>query len=97
MEQVAKHKGIDESVNIELPPDAFEYVWSWFWELHSKRQSGMGENAISSSDIMAWQSLSGNIIRPCEFKWITAMDRAYLGFKAEDHKKKQKKNKAKAK
>jgi hypothetical protein len=42
----------------ELPPSCYQ-LWYWFIELNSKRQSGMGINAISWSDTAAYFDLIG--------------------------------------
>jgi hypothetical protein len=41
------------------PPPAGQRAWDWFWELDKGRQMGMEMNAISWSDIAAWQLVTG--------------------------------------
>jgi hypothetical protein len=41
------------------PPLAGQRAWDWFWELDKGRQIGMELNAITWSDILAWQCITG--------------------------------------
>jgi len=54
------------------------YLWEWFLDLNSTRQSGMGMNAISYSEICAWCELTGNRPSPYEIRVIKLLDRVYL-------------------
>lgn len=54
------------------------YLWEWFLDLNSTRQSGMGINAISYSEIKAWCELVGISLSPYEIRVIKLLDRVYL-------------------
>ena len=51
---------------LTYPPPAGQRVWEWFWELDKGRQTGFGPNAISWSDLKAWQQLTGARPEPWE-------------------------------
>jgi hypothetical protein len=59
-------------------PAAGQHLWSWFWDLNSGRQSGMGINPLSWSDIKAWEELTRNRLSPWQARVIRSMDRVYL-------------------
>jgi hypothetical protein len=54
------------------------YLWEWFLDLNSTRQSGMGMNAISYSEIKSWCELVGVSLSPYEIRVIKLLDRVYL-------------------
>lgn len=55
------------------PPAAGQRAWDWFWELDKGRQMGMEANAISWSDIRAWQEVTGADPEPWELNAIYRM------------------------
>lgn len=66
----------------DLPPEA-AHVWSFFIALHRARGSnGMGPNPLSYSDIAAWSSLTGIIIRSSELEVLLDIDQAWLSSQA---------------
>ena len=69
-------------IDIPDPPEleqGSDHILEWFWQINSRRQSGMsGPAAISFSELKAWQELKRILIRPDEIEAITAMDSAHL-------------------
>lgn len=60
-------------------PDEVEYLLDWFWDMSAARSYGFnGPDPIALSDIAAWSSLTGNIIRREEIEIIRRMDAAFL-------------------
>lgn len=56
-------------------PDHAQMLWRWFWQLrHTKRSQ---EHPIDYLDLQAWTNLSGNLILPCEYDIILAMDASF--------------------
>jgi hypothetical protein len=47
-------------------------------QLAAARQSGLGRNLLSWSEIAAWQQIMGVRLNPWEVETISAMDRAAL-------------------
>jgi hypothetical protein len=76
---------IQKQYNV-TPPELVEievsylvmYLWESFLELNSTRQSGMGVNAISYSEIKAYCELTQTRFSPYEIKVIKMLDRAFL-------------------
>jgi hypothetical protein len=55
------------------------HLWHSFLELHQARGgNGFGPNALSFSEIEAWQRLTGRCLTPWELNVMLALDRAYL-------------------
>ena len=54
------------------------YLWEFFLDLNSTRQSGMGVNAISYYEIKAWCDLNATPLSPYEIKVIKMLDRSFL-------------------
>lgn len=70
--------GIETAEPDPLPPD-LQYLLEWFWDIGSARSQGMiGPNPLALSDILAWSSLTGTIMRREEVGIIRDMDAAYL-------------------
>ncbi len=66
-----------ESPEPEIP-DGGEFLWETFWELSGDRRYGeTGPHPLTSSDIIAWCSLTGTILRPDEISILRLMDSAY--------------------
>lgn len=56
-----------------------EYILEWFFDLSAGRQFGLdGPLPLAWIDMMAWATLTGNIVRAEEWSVIRAVDRAYL-------------------
>ncbi len=73
-------------------PESIEHIWPWFWDLHKTRSNGMsGPSPITYLEIQAWNNLTNNNIREIEVEFLKIMDRIYLQFIAEKHKKKPRK------
>lgn len=69
---------LDEDLN-EDPPDRLAYLWAWFVELNSCRQSnGYGSLPISHLEICAWQTLSQRQLEKWEVGALRRLDQAYL-------------------
>lgn len=76
---------IQKQYNI-TPPELVEvevsylvmYLWESFLELNSTRQSGMGVNSISYSEIKAYCDLTQTVFSPYEIKVIKMLDRVFL-------------------
>lgn len=62
----------------DLPADA-THVWLWFLDLSSTRGSnGFGPNPLAWTEIAAWASLTGIIVRPAEIEALLILDHAWL-------------------
>lgn len=62
----------------ELPPGGGE-IWALFWQLRrSAGSNGMSQNAISFTELLAWQTITGVALAPDEVDLISAMDQAAL-------------------
>lgn len=59
-------------------PECCLWLWMLFMEIQQGRQSGMGANPISWSDLQAFLSFNDLHLAPCEIRIIRAFDRAYL-------------------
>lgn len=57
--------------------DAF-YLVDYLFDVGPTMHSGMGEVFLSSTEILAWQQLSGIDLQPWEFNAIRKMSSAYL-------------------
>lgn len=67
-------------------PDYLAYLWAWFWELSSRRKSGMGgPEPISYADIAHWAALTCSDPTPQEVGVLVAIDMAYLAAIADEH------------
>lgn len=60
-------------------PDAGLYLWEWFYELTEgvNRVIDGQVYRLTWSDILAWITLSRNIVRPAEIDVLKSMDIAY--------------------
>lgn len=63
-------------------PVAGQYLWEWFWELHSGRSYGFAANPITYAEIALWASLLGAEPTAAEVRVIKAMDIAFMAFRA---------------
>ncbi|WP_445081590.1 phage tail assembly chaperone [Massilia antarctica] len=68
-----------------LPPE-LEYIWTWFVALNRKRQYGMGANALTSAEILAWQARRRIRLDPWEEEVIDRLDALYVNNQAKDKK-----------
>lgn len=60
-------------------PEAGDYLWEWFLELHLARaSSGFGANPIGYADISAWSELTRRQLRPWEVLAIRAIDAVFM-------------------
>jgi hypothetical protein len=57
----------------EMPIEA-AHVWGWFIRLHNTRQSGMGANAITETEIAAFFSNRGMTPLPWEVEALARLD-----------------------
>lgn len=55
-------------------PEAMYYLWDWFIKLHNQRQSGMGENPISWTEIDSFCRLMRVRLDPWEVEVILQLD-----------------------
>lgn len=78
-ESIRKQTGITPP-ELEYPDinPIINYVWEWFLELNSTRQSGMGVSGITYTEIKAWCELTGNQPSPYEIKIIKSLDRLFI-------------------
>lgn len=61
------------------PPQTGEYIFEWFWELNSSRQSGFGGPLpLSYTEIAAWAAITGTIATRDEISIIRRLDSAYI-------------------
>lgn len=63
------------------------YVWAKFKKLNRTRAVGMNVGIILPSEIIAWQTLSGESITPMEFEIIGLLDDIFLAHQAKLSKK----------
>lgn len=80
----------NEAFGAEVPEDPFiplEHVWTWFWLLNGRRQSGFDSpNPISYDQIYYWSLLTRTVITPSEIELLVEMDDAFLSQVAEERK-----------
>lgn len=77
--QVQKQTGYTPAELVEIEVSYLVmYLWESFLELNSTRQSGMGVNAISYSEIKAYCELTQTHFSPYEIKVIKMLDRVFL-------------------
>lgn len=62
---------------LDYPPQ-LEYLLEWFWDLASGRQSGMGANPISWTEMRSWGALTGTHPDLWEVGVLRDMDRTFL-------------------
>ncbi len=81
LENRETHFGIrDPSLDeIPRPPQALLYLFGWFNELSSGRQSyGFGPAPFTFAEILAWSALKGVRPRPWEVDCIKTLDRMWI-------------------
>ena len=67
-----------ESPSWEIPKGG-EIIWEWFEDAGDLRGSSDGYPAkLSATEWLAWQQMTGNIVRPEEWQILRAMDTAYI-------------------
>lgn len=60
-------------------PDAFAHIWDWFYELASRRTTGMsGFNPISHMEVEAWARLRRIDVAPWEVRLLLQLDAVML-------------------
>ena len=60
-------------------PEEGQHIWAWFWTLNQRRQSGMdGPQPLTYTEIQAWQSSTGVIVRREETAILFGMDNTFL-------------------
>lgn len=75
----------DKNPEIE-PPDQFEWIWDWFWELSAVRRHGPnGPDPISFQDIAVWSQLTGSQVLREEIGVMRRMDTAFLSALNEEY------------
>lgn len=79
LEKAKLHTGIiaDELIKIDVHPSVM-YLWHYFLQLSSSRQSGMAVSPLSYFEIESWQRLSRIEISPFELTVIKALDSAFI-------------------
>lgn len=72
--------GVDTGELDPLPiPPGGDELFTLFWQLRrSAGTNGMSPNAISFSEVKAWQDLAGVTLAPTEIDLLLAMDNAAL-------------------
>jgi hypothetical protein len=79
LESIKRQTGVTPpQLECEPIPDCVVYLWEFILDLNSTRQSGMGVNAISYTEIVAWCTLTGNKLSPYETRVIKMLDRVFL-------------------
>nr|WP_244447879.1 hypothetical protein [Neorhizobium vignae] len=54
-------------------------LWEWFWDIRAGQASGFnGANPASSSEILAWLQLTGNVLRREDVAILRSMDSRYV-------------------
>ncbi|MBO9766520.1 MULTISPECIES: phage tail assembly chaperone [Xanthomonas] len=61
--------------DVDMPEEA-AHVWEWFWLISGRR--GSGPEALSYTELSAWQQLTCRDVLPHEVAMLMAMDDAYL-------------------
>jgi len=69
-----KPKELEES----RPPEAFMYLWQWFWELDHTRDRALANSPLSYQEIYYWQKLCEIKLFPWELEALRLMDKAYI-------------------
>ena len=60
-------------------PESLEYIWMWWCEVQTARQSsGFGPLPISFSEIYAWSVLTQRLLQPWEVQAMRDIDQVYL-------------------
>jgi hypothetical protein len=78
--------------------DEARYLADWFDELSAARQYGMdGPNPIAFVEMLAWQSITGNIVLAEEWAVLRDMDFAFLNTVAIEREADRKARESKAK
>lgn len=72
----------NESFEVESPevdvPEIGMFLWNWFWELRESSAPGFsGPSPISNQELVAWVSLTGNVVRREELKVLKSMSSRY--------------------
>lgn len=76
------------------PPDQFEWLWTWFWELSATRRQGPnGPDPISYADIEVWARLTGNQVLREEIAILRRMDEAFLSALTEEYREQREREK----
>ncbi|GGF24314.1 hypothetical protein GCM10011321_14610 [Youhaiella tibetensis] len=64
---------------MEVPPVA-QYLWDWFWDIRRSQPAGFnGPTPITNSELMAWVSRTGHVVRPEEAAILIDMDGEFVG------------------
>jgi hypothetical protein len=59
--------------------EAILYIWQWFCQLSSKRQSGMnGPLPTTFTEMKAWSEMTGIVPDPWEVSVLEQLDQLYL-------------------
>ena len=69
-----------------LLPDALGYMWSWYLEVASGRQSGFGICPISWEAIAAWSRLTRTRLSAEEVDLLRKLDVCYVKVMSEENK-----------
>lgn len=74
----------DELASAPVPPEETAYLWRWFCEIASGRQSGMAPNPLMHGEIDVW--FRQRRVRPAEWelKALRGLDAAWLMSLADD-------------
>lgn len=78
-------------------PECATHVWTWWWELNSRRPPGFEAVApLSYTEIRAWILLTGRHVAYEELEWLIQMDNAWLNTIAEERHAKREREKQEA-
>lgn len=60
-------------------PESLEYIWNWWCEVQTARQSsGFGPLPLSFTEMYAWSVLTQRQLQPWEVEAIRDIDHAFL-------------------
>jgi hypothetical protein len=77
----------------EVPEYVF-YILEWFWQISSRRRSGMnGAESIGYADIACWRDLMQCDPTPQEIRVLLDMDDAFMAALAEEQREKREQDK----
>jgi len=80
------HLGVEYDPEPEIP-EGFDHLWSFWWQLNSRRQPGFESvTPISWTEICSWAVLTGTQIMPEEVALLVRMDDEFLSVVAEERK-----------
>ena len=83
LQAAAAATGRADAALLHQVPSCGAALWDAFCEIASGRQGGMGPQPVPSTEIEAWQRLSGLRLSPWEVDTLRLMDRAAVAVLSE--------------